>query len=107
MEGLKQLKAGRPELALEHLTLAKSFDKKSSKIYVARGCALANLVIMQPTRITCQKGSNKSKKPYDYRPTTPKQPTTSRTSVKNSKSKEVRSSKWRKISLRRAPRRYA
>lgn len=44
MEGLKCLKSSRPDLALEHLTLAKSFDKKSSKIYIARGCALANLV---------------------------------------------------------------
>ena len=52
MEGLKFLKAGQPELSLEHLNLAKSFDKKSSKILVARGCALANLVNILANRIT-------------------------------------------------------
>ena len=51
MEGLNFLKAGQSELALEHLNLAKSFDKKSSKIYVAKGCALANLVNLLANRI--------------------------------------------------------
>lgn len=46
MEGLKFLKAQRPDLALEHLTTARSFDKYSAKIYIARGCALANLVLI-------------------------------------------------------------
>ena len=55
MEGLKYLKSEKPELALEHLNLAKSFDKKSSKIYVARGCALANLVNLSANRITSHK----------------------------------------------------
>ena len=44
MEGLKFLKAHKPDIALEHLTIAKSFDKNSSKIFIARGCALANMV---------------------------------------------------------------
>jgi hypothetical protein len=56
MEGLKFLKANKPEIALEHLTLAKSFNKKSSKICIARGCAFANLVIIQANRITSTRG---------------------------------------------------
>jgi hypothetical protein len=44
MEGLKFLKAQQPDVALEHLSMAKSFDKQNSKIYIARGCALANMV---------------------------------------------------------------
>jgi len=55
MEGLKYLKAQRPESALEHLSMAKSFDKKSSKIFIARGCALANMVKDHANRIILQK----------------------------------------------------
>ena len=70
MEGLKYLKAGQPELSIEHLNLAKSFDKKSSKIYVAKGCALANLVNMLTNRITFIKASDKSSKLLNYSPPT-------------------------------------
>jgi hypothetical protein len=52
MEGLKFLKSKQPVEALAHLDTAKRFDKKSSKIYIARGCALANLVIDTAHRIT-------------------------------------------------------
>jgi hypothetical protein len=50
MEGLKFLKAEKPDIALEHLTLAKSFDKSNSKVYIARGCALANMVDIYANR---------------------------------------------------------
>ena len=66
MEGLKYLKAGQPEMSIEHLNLAKSFDKKSSKIYVAKGCALANLVNILTNRITFIKASEKSSKLLNY-----------------------------------------
>lgn len=56
MEGLKFLKAERPEIAMEHLNLARSFDKRSSKIYIARGCALANMVALRANRTTSARG---------------------------------------------------
>ena len=56
MEGLRFLKAEKPEIALEHLNMARSFDKRSSKIYIARGCALANMVTLAANRTTSARG---------------------------------------------------
>ena len=56
MEGLTYLKAKKPEQALEHLSMARNFDKRSAKIYIARGCALANMVAPAPVRITSLRG---------------------------------------------------
>ena len=50
-------------MALEYLTIAKSFAKGAAKIYVARGCALANLVMLPLDRTIFKKDSGKSKKP--------------------------------------------
>ena len=63
MEGLKFMKAQRPELALEHFTTAKSFNKNSSKIYIARGCALANMVDPPLNRIIFPKASERFDRP--------------------------------------------
>lgn len=66
MEGLKFMKAQRPELALEHFTTAKSFNKNSSKIYIARGCALANMVESPLNRTIFPKASERFARPWDY-----------------------------------------
>ena len=56
MEGLKFLKAEKPDIALEHLNMARSFNKHSSKIYIARGCALANMVDPDANRTISTRG---------------------------------------------------
>lgn len=68
MEGLRFLKAHKPEIALEHLTIAKSFDKTSSKIFIARGCALANMVDIYANRIILIRDIDKLSKLSAYPP---------------------------------------
>jgi hypothetical protein len=82
MEGLKFLKAQRPDLALEHLATARSFDKNSAKICIARGCALANMVTRRPSRTTSTRGSGKSKRHCASSPTTRRHSATSKKSAR-------------------------
>ncbi len=47
MEGMEFLKMGNNQCAIENFDVAQKFDKNNEKIYIAKGCALANMVIMK------------------------------------------------------------
>ncbi len=49
MEGIEFLKRGNNQCAIENLDVAKKFDKNNAKIYIAKGCALANMVKLLKT----------------------------------------------------------
>ncbi len=44
MEGMEFLKRGNNQCAIENFDMALKFDKNNEKIYIAKGCALANMV---------------------------------------------------------------
>lgn len=51
MEGMEFLKRGNNQCAIENFDLAQKFDKNNEKIHIAKGCALANMVILLPNFI--------------------------------------------------------
>ena len=44
MEGMEFLKRGNNQCAIENFDMALKFDKNNENIYIAKGCALANMV---------------------------------------------------------------
>lgn len=47
MNGLSLVKNKSPEASIEHFDLAKKFNPLNVNIYIAKGCALANMVIIE------------------------------------------------------------
>jgi hypothetical protein len=67
---VRLLKNSQEAEALEHLDTARRFNKNSAKIYIARGCALANIVSRPVRSITSRRGSGRSRKPCGWNRTT-------------------------------------